>query len=269
MVSHVNKPIGKSIFDFQIREQQFVSPGTSLNTTSVSSKIKVNGGSLINKRYKSSKLPPQTTNILLHAWRDSTRGKYESILKKWELYCGQRDENPFEVHINIILEFLTDMFEQGNSYSYISSARSALASIMSVKGFNKLSDHPLISRFIKGVYHLRRPMPQYTYTWDINLIFEYLKTLDDNNKLDLKTLNQKLAILLLLLSGQRCSTLLSFDIEFMDLHNETCIFYPKALLKHSRPHQTKDVFIYNKFEQEPKSCPIAAITEYIKRRTEY
>ena len=160
------------------------------------------------------------------------------------------------------------MFEQGNSYSYISSARSALASIVSVKGFNKLSDHPLIFRFIKGVYHLRPPMPQYTYTWDINLIFEYLKTLDDNNKLDLKTLNQKLAILLLLLSGQRCSTLLSFDIEFVDLHNETCIFYPKTLLKHSRPHQTKDVFIYNKFEQEPKLCPIAAITEYIKRRTE-
>ena len=104
------------------------------------------------------------------------------------------------------------MLEQGNSYSYISSARSALTSFMSAKGFNKLSDHPLISRFIKGVYHLRPPMPQYTYTWDINLIFEYLKTLDDNNKKDLKTLNQKLAILLLLLSGQRCSTLLSFDI---------------------------------------------------------
>ena len=44
-------------------------------------------------------------------------------------------------------------------------------------------------------------MPQYTYTWDINLVFKYLKTLDENNKLDLKILNQKLAILLLLLSG--------------------------------------------------------------------
>ena len=38
--------------------------------------------------------------------------------------------------------------------------------------------------------------------------------------------------------------------------------------KHSRLHQTKDVFIYNKFEQEPKLRPIAAITEHIKRITE-
>ena len=70
------------------------------------------------------------------------------------------------------------------------------------------------------------------------------------------------------ISGQRCSTLLSFDIEFMDLQNDICIFYPKTLLKHSKPHKTKDVFVYNKFDDEQKLCPIATINEYIKRRIE-
>ena len=54
----------------------------------------------------------------------------------------------------------------------------------------------------------------------------------------------------------------------MDLQNDICIFYPKTLLKHSKPHKTKDVFVYNKFDDEQKLCPIATINEYIKRRIE-
>ena len=138
--------------------------------------------------------------------------------------------------------------------------------MVSIPGYPKLSDHPLISRFIKGVFNLNPPKPRYTYMWDVNKVFEFLKKEGANEKLDLSQLTHKLAILLLLYSGQRCSTLLSFDIGFMDLQNNTCIFYPNKLLKHSRPNKKADTFVFNKCGPEPMLCPINTLIEYLNRR---
>ena len=170
--------------------------------------------------------------------------------------------------MNIILQFLTKLHKENKSYSYISSVRSALASVVSVPGYPKLSDHPLISRFIKGIFHINPPKPRYSYMWDVNKVFSFLKQQGGNDILDQKQLTQKLAMLLLLYSGQRCSTLLSLDIKFMDLQEGTCIFYPNKLLKHSRQNRKSDVFIFNACGQELRLCPIKIITEYLKRRNQ-
>ena len=65
------------------------------------------------------------------------------------------------------------------AYSTINSTRSALASVVSIPGYTKLSDDPLINRFIKGVFN--PPKPRYTYMWDVNIIFTYLKNLGRMN----------------------------------------------------------------------------------------
>ena len=49
------------------------------------------------------------------------------------------------------------------------AARSALSSIVTIKGYTELSEHPFISRYLKGIYHRRPPLPQYTSIWDISL----------------------------------------------------------------------------------------------------
>lgn len=158
------------------------------------------------------------------------------------------------------------MHNENNSYSAISSARSALASVVSVPGYPKLSDHPLISRFVKGVYNLNPPKPRYTYIWDVNKVFDFIKKGGPNIYLSYAGLTQKLAILLLIYSGQRCSTLTSFDLDYMDLQESKCIFYPNKLLKHSNPNRKIDVFTFEKYGQEPMLCPIDTINEYLVRR---
>ena len=120
-----------------------------------------------------------------------------------------------------------------------------MASVVSISGYTKLSDHPLINRFIKGVFNLNPPKPRYTYMWDVNIIFTYLKKMG-NESLSWKYLTEKLAVLLVLLSGQRCSTLLSFDVNCIDLQEDKCILYPHKLFKHSRAGRKMDTFIFNK-----------------------
>lgn len=36
----------------------------------------------------------------------------------------------------------------------------------------------MIVRFLKRVFHLRLPRPKYSRTWDVSIVFNYLKNLE-------------------------------------------------------------------------------------------
>ena len=38
-----------------------------------------------------------------------------------------------------------------------------------------LGTHPLVRRFMKGVFILRPALPRYNVTWDVNIVLNYLK----------------------------------------------------------------------------------------------
>ena len=57
---------------------------------------------------------------------------------------------------------------------------------------------------MRGIFKSRPSLLNYTETWDVNMVFKYLETLSDNKDISLLELSQKTAILLMLLSGQRC-----------------------------------------------------------------
>ena len=44
-------------------------------------------------------------------------------------------------------------------------------------GYKSLSDHPMISRFVKGVLNLLPSMPKYAHMWDAYVLLTYLKYL--------------------------------------------------------------------------------------------
>ena len=55
-------------------------------------------------------------------------------------------------------------------YSGLCAARSALSSVATIKGFVNLSDHPLISRYLKDNYDRHPVFPKYSNTWDMPLL---------------------------------------------------------------------------------------------------
>ena len=58
--------------------------------------------------------------------------------------------------------------------------QTALNTIVMLPWFPNIAEHPLIKRFIKGVFKTKPPKPRYTYTWDINKVLSYIANLGSN-----------------------------------------------------------------------------------------
>jgi hypothetical protein len=98
-----------------------------------------------------------------------------------------------------------------------------------------VGQHSLVKRFINGVFNMKPSFPRYTFTWDVNLVLKFLKSMDDFDNITLKWLTFKLAMLVALVSGQRCQTLHCLNLDNLDIFSDKAVFHITELLKHSRP----------------------------------
>ena len=76
-----------------------------------------------------------------------------------------------------------------------------------------IGQHPLVAQLMKGVYKLRPPKPQYTYTWDVDMVTKYIEKLGDNTDLPLRKLTLKLALLMALTVASRTLELQALDLK--------------------------------------------------------
>ena len=168
------------------------------------------GSSFIGEALAGFGLPIATANLIKESWRPSTRAQYDSLLCGWTTFCSSRKVHPTSPTIHDILAYFTSMFERGLENSTISAAKSVLSSILHIPGVAAISEHPLIIRLLKGIFHVRPRRPRYELIWDTDLVLTYLKGLEFS-KITLKFLSMKLVTLLTILSGQCVST----DIDFV------------------------------------------------------
>ena len=82
--------------------------------------------------------------------------------------------------------------------------------------------HPKVVWFMKGVYELRTPMPRYQHTWDVQIVLNHFKTLEQNEDLSLKDLTKKIYALLLLVTAQRVQTLHRIKLSCVHVHDKGC-----------------------------------------------
>ena len=181
------------------------------------------------------------------------------------MFCSNFNLNDVSRTAENIVQFLTNLFNKGRSYSVINSLKRGINSIACLQPYKSISDHPLIRDFTKGVFNLRPPRPRYSTTWDVRIVFYYLESIEDNVHLSDKLLSQKLLILLLLLSGQRLSTIFHFTVDRTTLSDISCSFSPVNALKHSRQGKKLDVSMFNKYPID-KLCAIQCLVKYLKRR---
>ena len=89
----------------------------------------------------------------------------------------------------------------------------------------------LVIRFIKGVFEMKPVLPKYSNKWNVNVMLNCLGLLHPHNNLTVKELSQKLAMLLALLSRQRCQTILKLSLSSVKLSSSMCVFRITSLLK--------------------------------------
>ena len=163
------------------------------------------------------------------------------------------------------IEFLTQLFSSEIGYSAINTARSALSSIITLSGGTPIGEHPLICRFVKGVFELRPSLPKYTEIWDVAIVLNYLKTLDPPQGLTLKNLTLKTSTLLCLLSGQRCQTIHKFNIDFIQKLPTMYRISVREKLKHTKPGKHQEPFDFLAYPHDRRLCIMEYLTEYIDR----
>jgi site-specific recombinase XerD len=217
--------------------------------------------SIIRKCLKNKGVPKQARNIIIKSWRDSTQKQYNTYINKWIIFCKQ-NINPLQPNINNILDFLCKLFNSGLKYRSIGVAKSALSVFLKICSNIDLTSVEEISRFMKGVFNERPALPRYNTTWDVNIVLNHLKTVQNTTLLQLSC---KFCMLFLLLTAQRCQNLHLIELSDVNIISDKVTIYPNHLLKQSKPGHHAQVIQLKAFRSVPALCIVETLKEYLRR----
>ena len=165
-----------------------------------------------------------------------------------------------------ILCSFTEFFNEGVSHSVLTSVKCAVAHVLRMK-YQHIPQHPSVIKYFKGSFNLRPPLPKLSFVWDVQIKFEYFRSLGDTSQISDKLLSQKLQILLLLLGGQRQNSVFHFTLDGMIISSTSVPFSSEHVLKHSKPGRKLDAFEYRAYS-DPRLCVLECLREYIHRRND-
>jgi len=142
------------------------------------------------------------------------------------------------------MEFLSTLYDKCLSISLIKSAKNATAQYVCIPPYKHLSEHPLMNKYLKGLFNLRPPKPKFRFIWDVKTVFDFFRGIPENRDLDDTLLTYKMVMLLILLGGQRVDTIFWFRVNEMFKSDISITFAPDHVLKQSRSGRKLDTFEY-------------------------
>lgn len=149
----------------------------------------------------------------------------------------------------------------------MNTLRSSISAIARIDG-KPAGQHLLVSRFMKAVFQGRPALPRYNFTWDPQVVLDYIKTLGPNKHLPITQLSRKLVMLMLILSGQRCQTLHMLDVRNMSITPSKVVFTIGDLLKTSGPKRHLSHISFKAYAPDRRLCVHTALTHYLERTLE-
>ena len=244
-------------------------PAVSAKPTGTDTSLAQKAGSLsmplVRKTLNNKNLSSAAKEIIMASWRPGTGKQYHSYLARWETFCAQKAISADDASVENGIDFLASLYEDGLGYSAINTARSALSSVLTLPGNVTFGNHPLVTRFLKGVFELKPSLPRYNRIWDVSVVLGHLKTLEPVYALDLKALTLKLTMLLCLLTGQRCQTLSKLDITLMQKLPGKYVFTIGEKLKTTRPGKHLEPIELADFEPDINLCVVTHLTQYLAK----
>ena len=133
--------------------------------------------------------------------------------------------------VNDGLEILTYFYRQGLGYSAINTARSALSAVITLGDKTTFGEHPLVTRFLKGIFEIKPSLSRYSVVWDVGTVLKYLQTLRPISDLPLKQLTTKLVMLLDFTFMQELPDRVMFSFPFVTELKQLALGNTSQLLK--------------------------------------
>jgi hypothetical protein len=116
-----------------------------------------------------------------------------------------------------------------------------------------IQSNVLISRFMKGVFNSKPPLPRFKDIWDANIILQYLEKMTTEK---LVHLSCKLWMLFLQVTAQRCKT---FKISGIILKDGDVIIYISSLLNRSQSGFHLQPIVLRSYPNNTKLCIVAIL----------
>ena len=133
----------------------------------------------------------------MSSWRESTKKQCRTYLARWHKFSTKRPCDPLQPTVTDVIEFLTELFKSGIEYSCLNTACSALSTVIVFPDNTLVGSHPLVVRFMKGVFERRPSLPKYKKTSDVHVVLESLRKFEQVKKSSLKEFSWKLTTLLI------------------------------------------------------------------------
>ena len=206
----------------------------------------------------------------MQSWRDGTSKQYSVYLKKWMNFSQKQLFSTLKPNVSQVLSFLASLYDSGIGYSAINTARSALSSGVELADSNlPLGQHPLINRFLKGVFQSRPSLPRYKNIWSVATVLDYLKNLPSNEEMSIDLLSKKLVMLCLLVTGCRCQDVHSMHLDNMLPGESAYKFKISTLVKTSKPGKQVPELVLVAYPSDRRLCVVTCLLEYIQRTSSY
>ena len=207
-------------------------------------------------------LEDEAINMIKSSLRMSSFHQYSSYLRRFFNYCSDKELNLESLTYVHLINFLHCLYDAGLGYSALNTARSAVSTLMEMLGRDKLGQHSLVCRYLKGIFQMRPSLPRYISTWDPNCVVNHLRSLGDD--LDLLTLSMKCVTLLLLCTSQRQATIHSITLTDLNFGCNKIKIKLSALSKQSRQGYHLQECVLDSFHDK-KVCPVTCLSQYLEK----
>ena len=216
VVPRSNENVHKTINFINLEERSLKKSKGRNSSSCPKQNFKISGMDSLRARLQKEGVSREASNLIIKSRRLSSNSNYESAWGKWAGWCPERKINPFCSNRNQILEFLSQLFQNGLQYRTINNYRSAISAFHDHIQGKPVGKHPRICSLVAGVFNSRPPQPRYCFSLNVQAVTDFIKSKwGQNEDLSGKYLTYKLTMLLDLTSAFRVLGLQHLDIRFM------------------------------------------------------
>ena len=224
----------------------------------------IDGLSFVRRQLRERGLSAAGTDIVMASWKSGTKKQYRPHINRWTHFCCRWNINSLHPSVIDVLNFLSETFHRGVGYESINTARGALSAIGIILEGCRAGNHPLVNRFLRGVFNLRPPTPRYAETWDVTPVLQKLRSMDPLEDLSLKELTLKLVMLMALTQASRVQTLHLLVLRNISIGEDSISVWLGGNIKQSRPKFNVRVVKFLAYTQDAKLCVHVTLKRYLQ-----
>ena len=209
-------------------------------------------------------LSEKAAGIVENCRRDSSTRTYSTPWNRWVLWCRAREENPFECDPIVVVNFLSELFHEGFMYRTLGVYRSAISAYHDPIEGIPVGQSKIVEKFMGGVDNLRPPKPKYTVVWDVDIVVRFLRSMGENEDLNWRSMNLRLATILAIASYRRAADLFLLDVRYCSISETQAVF---NLAEKPKNHRKKGALPEPVvFQKSPDLalCPAESIRKYLE-----